>query len=131
MTASSPRRVCSTTSPRPSRRGPTSRPALPTAVIALRRADALGRQQVLVEVDEDDDAAVAHPLPHRFGAHDDALERRRRGRCDAVTSLTVWPSWAATSRASVVTPTRTRFRFVAPQVRQKFARGSCRSRQVS
>ena len=49
----------------------------------------------------------------------------------AVTSLTGRPSWAATSRASVVTPGPTRLSAVDAHAAQKRARRSCPSAQAS
>ena len=118
-TGSSPRRVCSDdlAATFASRAHQTSGLAHRDDRAASRRL--ARRQKVLVEVHEDHDAAAAHPLPDRLGAHDDSRQRRV-GSLAAVTSLTGWDSCAATSRASVVTPTRTRFRFVAPQTRQNW-----------
>ena len=129
-TGSSPRRVCSTTRPRPSRREPTSRPALPTAVIAARRADSRGARRYWSK-------STKITTPHRRTLCQIAsvpTTTRASGELSslaAVTSLTTWDSWAATSRARVVTPTRTRLRFVAPQCRQKLARISWRREQAS
>ena len=104
-TPSSPRRVWSTTMPSSfaSRTDEPARLAHGRDGAASRRL--ARREQVLIEVDEDDDARIgaraATPLQFR---------RRRarawcRGSSAAVTSLTGRPSCAATSRARVVTPT--------------------------
>ena len=77
-TASSPRRVWRTTCPRPSRREPTSRRGLAHRVHRRASGRLSRRQEILIEVHEDDDATSTYSLPGRFRPDDDTLERRRR-----------------------------------------------------